>query len=79
MQSCIRTDDIDLVGDGSHLTYFEMIGCFSFGNNDYLSCCRMWSEILSELQIPVTHITVHPSRIDHYQIWRDLGYTVVND
>lgn len=79
LQSCLRTIDLDLVGDGTHLTYFEMLGSFSFGNNDYHKSVKMWHSIVTELSVPVTHVTVHPTQEHHKKLWDDLGYVVIPD
>jgi alanyl-tRNA synthetase len=79
LQSCIRTDDLNLVGDGSHLTYFEMVGNFSFGGDDYKISIELWDSLLRDLQVPVTSVHVHPSRSDHRRLWENRGYSVVLD
>ena len=48
LQSCVRTNDLELVGDGIHLTYFEMLGNFSFGGNDYDLSVELWHSFLTD-------------------------------
>ncbi len=79
LQSCIRTNDLELVGDGSHLTYFEMVGTFGFGDNDYETSVQLWHSILYDLNIRVTEVRVHPSRPDHKELWTGRGYNVIED
>jgi alanyl-tRNA synthetase len=79
IQSCIRTNDLDLVGDGSHATLIEMVGNFSFGRSDYEDSVELWHRIVRHLSIPVTHVTVHPTRDDHRRLWVQRGYRVIPD
>ena len=79
IQTCIRTTDIDLVGDGSHLTSFEMVGNFSFGRRDYERSVELWNRIVRRLEIPVTHVNIHPTRDDHRTLWERRGYVVHED
>lgn len=58
-QKCVRTNDIDEVGDNRHLTYFEMLGNWSLGDYFKDESIQMSFDFLTkELQIPVEKLSV---------------------
>ncbi len=81
-QKCVRTNDIDEVGDNRHLTYFEMLGNWSLGDYFKEESIKMSFEFLTkELQIPVEKLSVTcfagdedcPRDEVSAKVWKDAG------
>ncbi len=84
VQKCLRTSDIESVGDASHLTFFEMLGNWSLGDyfkNEAIS----WSyEFLTDekyLGIPKDKLSFSvfegdenaPKDMDSFNAWKNCG------
>ncbi len=81
-QKCVRTVDIDEVGDNRHLTYFEMLGNWSLGDYFKEESIKMSFDFLTkELEIPVEKLSVTvfagdedaPRDEESANIWKSVG------
>ena len=81
-QKCVRTVDIDEVGDNRHLTYFEMLGNWSLGDYFKEESIKMSFDFLTkELGIPVEKLSVTvfagdedaPRDEESAKIWKEAG------
>jgi alanyl-tRNA synthetase len=83
-QKCIRTGDIDEVGDNTHLTFFEMLGNWSLGDYFKKEAIEWSFELLTSkkwLGIPVEKLAVSvfkgdddaPQDKEAAETWKKLG------
>jgi alanyl-tRNA synthetase len=82
VQKCLRTDDIDEVGDNTHNTFFEMLGNWSLGDYWKKEAIEWSFEFLTkELNLPVEKLAVSvfagdsdaPFDSESFDIWKGMG------
>ncbi len=80
-QKCFRTSDIEEVGDESHLTFFEMLGNFSFGSYFKKEAIQYAHEFITKiLGLKIDYITVFegdifeelPADEESEKIWKEI-------
>lgn len=83
-QKCLRTDDIEEVGDEIHHTFFEMLGNWSLGEYFKQEAITWSFEFLTSkewLNIPINKIAISvfagdsdaPFDDESYKLWKELG------
>jgi len=83
-QKCLRISDIDEVGDERHLTFFEMLGNFSFGGYQKEEAIKLAKEFLDSVGIKIDYVTVFSGDKDVLRdeesvgIWQKLGFSEKN-
>ncbi len=82
VQKCLRTDDIEEVGDISHLTFFEMLGFWSLGDywkQESLRWTLQWFTEVLGLEQERISVTIFagdsdaPRDDEAEQVWLSLG------
>jgi len=79
-QKCVRTRDIEEVGDDTHLTFFEMLGNFSFGGYWKEEAIRYAHEFITkELGLEIDYVSVFkdeesgiPADEESRKIWNEI-------
>jgi alanyl-tRNA synthetase len=66
IQPCIRLNDLDEIGDGTHLLYFNMIGFFSFREKTLQDVIQFWMEFLTRIGIKPDYVTIHPDKVSEW-------------
>jgi len=80
-QKCLRISDIDEVGDERHLTFFEMLGNFSFGGYQKEEAIKLAKEFLDFVDIEIEYVTVFSGDKEvskdeeSAKIWQKLGFS----
>lgn len=67
IQSCLRLNDLDEIGDGTHYLVFHMLGLFSFRQWSLPKTIDFWMSFLESINLLPQYVTIHP---DKYHQWK---------
>jgi len=85
IQKCLRTSDIEEVGDERHLTFFEMLGNFSFGGYWKEEAIKYAHEFITNpkwMGLKIDYVSVFagednvPADIESEKIWKSIDKNI---
>lgn len=79
IQHCVRLNDIDEIGDGTHYIDFKMLGLFSFNNMTVQNAVDFWMEFCTHIGVIPDTVTIHPDKSEWVELYSKYDVTVLFD
>lgn len=80
IQTCLRLNDLDEIGDGTHYLVFHMLGLFSFREWSLDKTIDFWMGFLETINLLPQHVTIHPEKINEwYKLYSNYPVQIKED
>jgi alanyl-tRNA synthetase len=79
VQTCLRLNDLDEIGDSTHYLDFHMLGLFSFRHWLPRQAVDFWMSFLEVVSVVPDTVTIHPTRPDDSHLYVDYDVHVTFD
>lgn len=66
IQKCLRLNDLNKIGDGTHYLTFQMIGLFSFQEWTLQKSVDFMWDFLKKIGITPDYVTIHPDKLNEW-------------
>lgn len=76
IQPCIRMNDFDTTGDGTHLLHFNMIGLFSFRDLSVRLAIQFFMNFMKKLGVKVDYATAHKDKHNEWAYYYAKDYGI---
>lgn len=67
IQKCLRMNDLESLGDSTHLALFHMLGLFSFRDWDMAKATNFWMTWLTRIGLRVDSFHIHPDKFNDWK------------
>lgn len=67
IQTCLRLNDLDEIGDGTHYLVFHMLGLFSFREWSVPKTIDFWMSFLQHIDLLPQYVTIHPDKMTDWK------------
>ncbi len=79
IQRCLRLNDLEEIGDGTHFLDFHMLGLFSFRHWSLNQGIQFWLSFLDSIQVLPDTVTIHPECQHHRYLYKDIDVIIKED